>query len=126
MDNSPIACTLTPAALKARKEGLLAQLVARADDRVDLVDGLRLRFSPSSDLVASIAAMIEAERQCCRFLRCTLTIEPEEGPISLDLTGPVGRASACRVRMLRGRQLSRTVNGHALHPDASQAHHAPD
>ena len=34
--------------------------------------------------------MIDAERQCCRFLRFALTIEGNPGPISLELTGPDG------------------------------------
>jgi hypothetical protein len=34
--------------------------------------------------------MINAERQCCRFLRFQLTVEPDEGPLILDLTGPPG------------------------------------
>ena len=37
-----------------------------------------------------IAQAIDAERQCCRFVRFTLTVEPDEGPITLDLTGPPG------------------------------------
>ena len=34
--------------------------------------------------------MIDAERQCCRFLRFQVTVERDEGPIVLDVTGPPG------------------------------------
>jgi hypothetical protein len=33
---------------------------------------------------------VEAERHCCRFLRFTITVEPDGGPLNLDLTGPQG------------------------------------
>ena len=41
-------------------------------------------------MLAAIAATVDAERQCCRFLRFQLTVEPDVGEISLDLTGPPG------------------------------------
>jgi hypothetical protein len=41
-------------------------------------------------VLASIAQTVDAERQCCRFLRFTLTVEPDAGAIVLDLTGPAG------------------------------------
>jgi hypothetical protein len=30
------------------------------------------------------------ERQCCRFLRFAVTVEPDHGPITVYLTGPAG------------------------------------
>ena len=90
VDHFHIACTLDPAALKARREGLLARLVGRSRERIELPDGIRLRFDPSGDILSQIAAAIDAERQCCRFLRFTLTVEPDAGAVSLDLTGPPG------------------------------------
>jgi hypothetical protein len=86
----PIACTLSPAALKARREGLLNDLVDRAELRLELTDGYRLRFSASDDILSAIARAVDAERQCCRFLRFTVTVEPAGGPILVDLTGPPG------------------------------------
>jgi hypothetical protein len=34
--------------------------------------------------------MVDAERQCCRFLRFVVTVDADEGPVSMDLTGPAG------------------------------------
>ena len=34
--------------------------------------------------------MIDAERQCCRFLQFELSIAPDLGPLALTLTGPEG------------------------------------
>jgi hypothetical protein len=41
-------------------------------------------------MLPEITRMVDDERQCCRFLRFTVTVEPDEGPISVDLTGPAG------------------------------------
>jgi hypothetical protein len=41
-------------------------------------------------MVPTIARVMDAERQCCRFLRFQLTVEPDGGPVLLDLTGPPG------------------------------------
>ncbi len=90
MAELPIACTLTPEALRTRREGLLTDLVRRAVRREDLSDGLRLEFAPSGETLALIARAVEAERHCCRFLRFGMTVEPDGGPVFLDLTGPAG------------------------------------
>ena len=90
MAELPIACTLTPEALRTRREGLLMDLVRRAERQEDLDDGLRLEFAPSAETIALIARAVEAERHCCRFLRFGMTVEPDGGPMVLDLTGPAG------------------------------------
>jgi hypothetical protein len=90
MAELPIACTLTPEALRTRREGLLMDLVRRAERRADLDEGLRLQFAPSTETISLIARAVEAERHCCRFLRFGMTVEPDGGPVFLDLTGPAG------------------------------------
>ena len=90
MSDLPVACTLDEATLRTRRGGLLAQLVASAVKREALPEGLRLQFRPASDTLALIARAIDAERRCCRFLQFRLTVEPDEGPLILDLTGPQG------------------------------------
>ncbi len=39
-----------------------------------------------------MATTIAAERRCCRFLQFVLTMEPDEGPVWLEVTGPPGTA----------------------------------
>jgi hypothetical protein len=90
MADLPVACTLSPAALKARLENLLNGLLQRTTERSDLPNGYRLRFAPDNAVLVDIARTIDAERQCCRFLRFHLTVEPDVGPITLELTGPAG------------------------------------
>ena len=86
----PIACTLTPEQLQTPRSSLLPGILERAEAIEPIADGYRLRFPASSETLQAIVAMIDGERQCCRFLRFQLTIEPAEGPVVLDVTGPSG------------------------------------
>ena len=90
MPDLPIACTLGPAALRARQDDLLGGLVRRALERLDIPNGYRVRFAPTDGVLATIANVIETERQCCRFLTFRLTVEPDAGPIWLEVSGPPG------------------------------------
>ena len=90
MAEIPIACTLSPDALRARRENLLADVLQRAEHYQLNDAGLRMRFSAGTDTVATLARMVEAERHCCRFLRFVITIEPDGGPLWLELSGPAG------------------------------------
>lgn len=86
----PIACSLDAGSLAERRAGLLADLLRIAGSHELLPDGCRFTFEPSSNTLALIARVIDAERQCCRFLRFQLTVEPDLGAFVLDLTGPAG------------------------------------
>lgn len=88
MADLPVVCTLTPATIATRKAALLPGLVKRAESREDRADSLRLKFR--SDELSAILATVDAERQCCRFLRFEITIEPDGGPIWVNLAGPPG------------------------------------
>jgi hypothetical protein len=90
MADQPIACALTPDALAVRREGLLTELVGLALNRELLPDGLRLTFEATTPALSAIARAVEAERHCCRFLRFEITVEPDGGPIILELSGPPG------------------------------------
>lgn len=90
MVDLPVACTLSPAALQARRENLLPGLLRRTTERRELPNGYSLRFAVEGEAICEIARTVENERQCCRFLRFTVTIEPGDGPITLGLTGPPG------------------------------------
>ena len=84
----PIVCTLGPATLAARKANLLPALAKRALGREETADGLRFRFSAGE--LSTVAAMIDRERQCCRFLQFELRVEADGGAIVLGLSGPPG------------------------------------
>jgi hypothetical protein len=90
MRDLPVACTLAADELSSRREGLLPGLIARATSRVALDDGYRLTFPPAPGLLAEVARVIDAERQCCRFLRFQLVVDQDCAPITLEVTGPDG------------------------------------
>ena len=100
MTDLPLACTLDEGGLKARREGLLAQLAARVRRSESLPEGLRLEFAPTTETLALIGSAIDAERTCCRFLRFQLTVEPDDGGIVLELTGPPGTAEFLQLILL--------------------------
>jgi hypothetical protein len=58
MTDLPIVCTLTPDALRARRDGLLAALLRQSTGHELLPEGLRLRFAPSTETLASIARAV--------------------------------------------------------------------
>ena len=90
MPDLPIACTLGPEALNTRRSGLLSSLLNRAEAREWSPLGVWLRFAASSENLALVAGVVEAERHCCRFLRFVITVEPDGGPLALELSGPPG------------------------------------
>lgn len=90
MTGLPIVCTLSPEALKARRDNLLDALRRRSTEHIEIPDGFRLRFTADEQILTEIARTVDAERQCCRFLSFTITVSPDGGPITLDLTGPAG------------------------------------
>lgn len=89
-ESLPVACTLTPTELAERRRGLLPGLLARAAGRESVDDGFRWSFAFEPALLADVAAVIEAEHRCCRFLRFSLAVEPGDGPVTLEVTGPEG------------------------------------
>lgn len=90
MSDLPIVCTLSSETITTRKMGLLPALVKLAECREDMPSGVRLRFSAQGELLQAISRVIDAERQCCRFLRFELTVEPDNGPVWLSVNGPPG------------------------------------
>lgn len=84
----PVVCTLTPAAIATRRAALLPGLVERAGSAEETATGLRVRLP--ADALPAVLETVEAERQCCRFLRFQITVEPDGGPIWLEIDGPPG------------------------------------
>src|SRR5262245_16914989 len=88
MRDLPIVCALQPGELTATQ--LLPGVIAAARARQTIENGYRFEFRASSDVLSSIVRMIDAERQCCQFLRFQLTVEAAGGLVVLDVTGPTG------------------------------------
>lgn len=88
--DSPIACLLTDDELRARRDGILAELSHAASGVSRIGEGVTLELAPSDEALALVMSVVELERQCCPFLRFRITVEPERGPIRLEITGPAG------------------------------------
>ena len=92
----PIACTLTPDQLAARRRALIPGLLERAMEVTELPDGIRLRFRSEPNLLQDLATVMEQERECCGFLKFELKADPQAGPVTLEVTGPPGTADMLR------------------------------
>lgn len=90
MTEPPVACTRSAEQLRCASDDLLPGLVRRAADVRRQPDAAELTFAVEDDLLAHIARVLDAERQCCRFLHFTLDIPPAGDDIRLSLRGPAG------------------------------------
>jgi len=86
----PIACTVSQAELATRRNELLPALLGKANSQETVPGGFRWSFSETNGLLSDVASVIETERRCCRFLRFRRTLEPDGGPLWMEVTGPEG------------------------------------
>jgi hypothetical protein len=92
------------------RDGRNCCLVWQSGRRVArIADGYRLEFEATDELLHAIASFIAAERHCCRFLRFQITVEPDDGPIRLDITGPAGTTQLLDDVLDRGSVSSRLL-----------------
>ena len=86
----PIACSLTAPELQERRAGVLQKVRAAALEVKESENGFAYRFPSDGSLLADLSTLIQLEHQCCPFLRFSLIVEPGDGPVWLELTGPPG------------------------------------
>jgi len=91
-ENQSLACDLTAIPASDREGHVVtsSQLFATAQEVQELTDGYAIRFSNQPGNFMAIARFIENERLCCSFFRFELRIEPNNGPLWLQLTGGEG------------------------------------
>lgn len=86
MSDPVIACSLT-ASDKAKRQAAAADLRQRALLEAEAIPaGLRLRFSAQPGIREELDHLIEAESECCSFLRFEL--DASDGELILDVSGP--------------------------------------
>jgi len=94
-ENTPVACTLTPAGLAAQARRW-EQLMARAlTGRAQTADGVRLSFRPGPGTEGELRALVAVETECCSW--ATWTVERTAGTIVLQV-----RSTAEGVAALHG------------------------
>ncbi len=89
---SPIACDMSAIApaLRARHVATGGLLFRSAAEISELSDGYAFRLPNDSDALLRAAEFVSLERLCCPFLRFSLEVGPEGGPVWLRLTGREG------------------------------------
>ncbi|MEO5950863.1 MAG: hypothetical protein ABIQ44_00165 [Chloroflexia bacterium] len=87
----PIACDLTqiPAAQLSEHEKRAQYLFGPGmQESRELTNGYAMRFSPND--YPTLCDFIAHERLCCPFFQFTLELQPNSGPIWLQITGQPG------------------------------------
>lgn len=90
LDNLPVACSLTTAELREREAKLLAQFRSAVVETEELQDGCVFRIPGDAQWMRLVAELIVAERECCPFLTFEVAAEPNNGPLTVRVTGPEG------------------------------------
>jgi hypothetical protein len=75
----------------------------------DLPDGYAFRLLPDSTMLINLAEYISNDRLCCRFVRFSVDVEPDEGPFWLRLTGGEGVKAYIQTTMLEASLLNESV-----------------
>ncbi|MGQ0650383.1 MAG: hypothetical protein ACT4P7_22815 [Gemmatimonadaceae bacterium] len=88
--NLPVACTLSDEERPGAADQLLSGLAREATVVEPLEHGYRARFRGAPGVIRRIGEVIERERGCCTFLTFDLRTEPNDGDITLTITGPAG------------------------------------
>ena len=85
--DAPLACKLAAPELAQRRAELEAEVFIGILETRELEDGYGFRFPESDEWVEKLQQFILFERECCSFFRFELVVEPEHGPIWLNLRG---------------------------------------
>lgn len=84
----PIACNLTEAEMRERRQTMLDLVRGAALNVTSLPLGYAYRFEPTSEVLAHLSRLVDLERQCCQFLTFRIVVEAGNQPICLEVTGP--------------------------------------
>ena len=89
---SPFFCDMSvmkPEERKAHQE--IGRKIFHAVQQIkELRNGYALRLSADSSMLTMVAQFIEKERLCCPFMKFTVEVEEEHGPLWMNITGRKG------------------------------------
>lgn len=91
-DPPTIVCDVTAIPADAREQHVRnAPRIFQAVEEIrELADGYEFRLPNEGGMWLALATFVENERRCCPFYRFGLTVEANNGPLWLALTGPEG------------------------------------
>src|ERR1051326_2482255 len=84
----PIACTLSEAEFRQRRQAILEVFRGIHVSAMELPDGFAYTFAATSDALLQIAQLVGLERKCCAFLTFKIIVEGGAAQIRLEVTGP--------------------------------------
>lgn len=87
-DSSDLACELSDEEQIERRERLSATVFERIEDIEEHETGYSVTFPGTAGALNEVLSFIATERECCPFLRFELDVAPNDGPITLRMTGP--------------------------------------
>lgn len=86
----PVACSLMDSELQERRRDVLQRVISMVSEVKEVDHGFIYRFPSDGAWIRELANLVELEHQCCPFLKFTITVEPGDGPVWLEMTGPEG------------------------------------
>lgn len=89
-DSSDLACELSDEAQIERREQLATTVFEEIEDIEEHETGYAFTLPGTTEALEAVLAFIATERECCPFLRFELDVAPDNGPITLRLSGPDG------------------------------------
>lgn len=90
IEDQPIICDLTAIPAAGREQHILnsPRIFQAAQEVHELPNGYAFQLPNEPGMWLALANFVEHERRCCPFWRFGLTVEPHNGPLWLELTGP--------------------------------------
>ncbi len=87
-----LACNLGAFDAEQRQhhQELVAALHWDVEAVQELPDGYAFRFPSETAVCHDVMAFVTLERLCCPFISFRLDLAPNQGPLTLSLTSPVG------------------------------------
>jgi len=88
---SPLVCNMNVFTPTERENHIqnTVQLYKTVKEILEVENGYEFIFPSNTELIR-LTEFISYEKLCCPFLEFTLKIQPDQKPISLTLTGPIG------------------------------------
>jgi len=84
----PVACTLSAPEKRERETSLIAKFKSGVVATLEIENGYAFQFSGASIWIEIAAEFMVAERECCPFLLFELAADPDQGPVTVRITGP--------------------------------------
>lgn len=85
---SPVACSLLDSELQGRRRDVLQKVRREVSAVKELENGFTYCFpldGTDGTRIRELAEMVELERHCCPFLKFSITVEPGNGLVWLEM-----------------------------------------